>query len=70
MRYIPYIEASEFPEEVITYCIEHEISIHCQNDVAHIPDDGNVFAEWLKSLNVDPLDIGQENTFIIAISAT
>lgn len=49
-RYIPFIDAADMPDNVSDYCVEHEIQTHYQNDVAYVKDDGNPFAEWLKSI--------------------
>lgn len=49
---IPYVDAIHFPTEVENWCIDNDIKTHYDNDVACIEDDGNPFAEWLKSLGV------------------
>lgn len=48
MKNITCVDAEEFPEEVIEYCVDNEIQTHYQNDVAYVEDDGNPLAEWLK----------------------
>jgi len=67
-KLIPYVQAADFPPKVEEYCIENEISIHYQNDVRYIEDDGNPFAEWLKKNNISKEADGEGWT--VAISAT
>jgi len=38
------------PEEVRQWCADHAIPTHCDHTIHDIEDDGNPFAEWLKSL--------------------
>lgn len=47
------VDAGDFPENVTDYCVDREISTHYQNDLVNIDNDGNPFAEWLKSIGVD-----------------
>jgi hypothetical protein len=49
LKTITVVDASDFPSEVDDWCIDQEISIHYQNDIIQLEDDGNPFAEWLKS---------------------
>lgn len=30
------------------WLLDREVSLHCQNDIVQVEDDGNPFAEWLK----------------------
>lgn len=64
---IPSVDARDFPPAVDDYCVDKEISTHYQNDVVYIEDDGNVFAEWLKSIG---FDFNGEDSVWIAIYAT
>ena len=48
LRTIPYVDALDFPSEVEEYFMEHGLSVHSQNDIVSVDDDGNVFAKWLK----------------------
>jgi hypothetical protein len=48
MREITCVDATDFPDEVLDYCDQHDISTHYQNDVIVVEDDGNPFAKWLK----------------------
>ena len=45
---IPCVEAGDMPQEVENYCIDREIGIHYQNDIAQIENDDNPFANWLR----------------------
>ncbi len=45
---ITCVDAVEMPVEVEDYCLDREISTHCQNEVVHIDNDNNPFAKWLK----------------------
>ena len=45
LRTIPYVDALDFPSEVEEYFMEHGLSVHSQNDIVSVDDDGNVFAE-------------------------
>ena len=47
--YIPTVEAKGMPSEVLDYCADREWSTHCDNSIVQLEDDGNPFAEWLKS---------------------
>ena len=47
IEYIPAIEASDMPSEVEDWCVENDYSIHYQNDIAQVENDGNPFAKWL-----------------------
>ena len=48
---IECIDAGDFPEEVSEYLMNTQgISDHYQNDIISTDDDGNPFAEWLKSI--------------------
>lgn len=47
---VPVVDAIDMPQEVEDYCVEHEINTHYSTELYLIEDDGNVFAEWLKSL--------------------
>ena len=47
--YIPCIYATDFNEEILDYCDEHDIPTHCDSDVILIEDDGNPLAEMLKA---------------------
>lgn len=49
MIQITCVKAKDFTEEVEDYCIDNEIQIHYQNDIALVEDDDNPFALWLKS---------------------
>ena len=49
MKQIVCVNATDFPEDILDYCVRNEIQTHYQNDVTYIEDDGNPFAEWLKS---------------------
>ncbi len=42
------VDATEMPNDVIDYCIDHEISTHYKNDIALICNTNNPFANWLK----------------------
>jgi hypothetical protein len=46
---IPCIDVMDMPQEVRDYFADEGIYFHCQNDVIAVDDDGNVFAEWIKS---------------------
>jgi hypothetical protein len=47
------VNACDFPNEVIDYCVDNEINTHYDNDLVNIDDDGNPLAEWLKEIGVD-----------------
>lgn len=49
---IPAVDASSFPSDVEEWCHQNEVSIHYQNDMTRVEDDGNPMAEWLKSIGV------------------
>ena len=44
----------DMPDDVVKY-VEDEMghSTHCTHSLADVADDGNVFAEWLKTQGVD-----------------
>lgn len=48
-RTVVTVDAADFPDEVQIWCIDQDISTHYDNSIAWIPNDGNPFAEWLKS---------------------
>lgn len=49
IKTIPVIDARDMPNEVLDYCAEHEWHTHYQNDIVQLYDNGNPFAEWLKT---------------------
>jgi hypothetical protein len=67
IKMIPCIDARDLPVEVLNWLSEEEIQTHYQNDVAIIVDDGNPFAEWLKSCGVE---LSKEHNNYIAILST
>ena len=66
VKMIPMVDACDMPMEVLDYCDTKEIPTHYQSAVAFIPDDGNVFAEWLKRLGVEFPDVGRLRVGILA----
>ena len=47
---IPYISADLFPEEVVSYCEDHDIDTHCGSSISMIEEaDRNAFSmvTWL-----------------------
>lgn len=45
---ISCVEASDMPDLVLDYCVDHEIVTNYQNDIAIVRDDDNPFANWLR----------------------
>lgn len=43
------VDATDMPDEVLDYCVDNDWSTHYQNDIVQLYDDGNPFAEWLKT---------------------
>lgn len=71
MEAIILVNAKEMPADVLDYCVDHEISTHYRNDVAMIEDDGNPFAEWLKSKGIHvPKSTESPDYILIGIWAT
>ncbi len=50
---VPCVNASQMSEEVIDWCGDNDISVHCATELYCIDDDGNPLAEWLKSLGYE-----------------
>lgn len=48
LELIPWLDAINFPQEVLDYCEDNDIPIHCDSDIVRVEDDGNVLAEWIK----------------------
>jgi len=71
-KMIPYIDATDFPSEVLNWCEEKEISTHYRSDVAVVKDDGNPMAEWLKKLGVPKVKNSEDRWYdwVVAIAAT
>ena len=68
---IPCVEVTDMPDDVRDYLIDEGVDTHGQNDVIAIDDDGNVFAEWLKSQGYVFSDDWEEcNGDLVAIIAT
>ena len=61
------VDASDFPKDVLYYCVDNDISTHHQNDVIGINDDGNILSEWLKK---NGFDFEGKDYSYIAIFAT
>ena len=49
IEYIACIDACDIPEELDDYCDKNDIYLHYEQNIYAIHDDGNVFAEWLKT---------------------
>ncbi len=49
IEHIPAVDAKDMPPEVEDYCMERGWSTHYQNEIVQVYDDGNPFAEWLKT---------------------
>lgn len=45
---IPMVDAGDFPADVLTYCVEEDISTHYQNDIVFVKQD-DTLANWLKT---------------------
>lgn len=43
------VDARDIPSDAIDWLIDGEATIHGGNDIVQVEDDGNAFAEWLKS---------------------
>jgi len=50
IKIIPCVEASDMPENVIEWCIDHNYDTHYQNNVAQVYNDDNPFANWLREI--------------------
>lgn len=48
LQTITVVDARDIPMEAADYLVDREISLHYQNDIVQVEDDGNPFAEWLK----------------------
>ncbi len=49
IKMIPMVEASDMPEDVLDYCVEHEISTHYDSAVVCLgSDQDNALTNWLK----------------------
>jgi hypothetical protein len=73
LEMIPYITCRQLPNHVEEWCGNNYISTHYQSDVACIEDDGNPFAEWLKSINVPcnrPAGSSWGGSWVVAIQAS
>lgn len=46
---ITVVYAIDIPSEAMDWLIDGEVTVHCGNDIVQVEDDGNAFAEWLKS---------------------
>ena len=65
-KMVPMMYASDLPEDVLQYCHDNDVSTHYQSDVVRFDDDGNAFAEWLKSLGVPKESDGSWTVALIA----
>ncbi len=63
---IPCVHAEDMPDDVVDFCIENDIQIHYQNDVALIKNtDDTPLSNWLRSIDI-PLDTSYNYIAIIA----
>jgi hypothetical protein len=49
LKTIPVVNAKDIPRDAIDWLVDQEARIHHGNDIVQVEDDGNAFAEWLKS---------------------
>ena len=45
---ITAVDATDMPPEVEEWCLENDVSLHYENSMVQVEDDGNPFANWLK----------------------
>lgn len=48
LQTITVVDARDIPNEALGWLLDNEVSLHCQNDIVQVENDGNPFAEWLK----------------------
>lgn len=48
LNLITCVHATEMSAEVLDYCVDYDIPTHCQDGLAQVENDDNVFAKWLK----------------------
>jgi hypothetical protein len=70
IKQIACVDATDFPEEVLDYCSDHEISTHYSNDIVFLEDDGNPLANWLKEQGYEFKDTSKFGGDYIGIIAT
>jgi len=70
IKMIPCVDTRDLPADVEDYCIENDISTHCQNDIVTVEDDGNVLAEWLKAQGVNFTNSQNRDWIDVAIIST
>ena len=46
---VPTVDVADLPDEVDNWCLNNGIETHTRHIIVQICDDGNPFAEWLKS---------------------
>jgi hypothetical protein len=44
---IKLVKAKDMPDDVIDYCVDHDIPTHYDNGVGFVENDNNAFARWL-----------------------
>ena len=50
MKFIPLIDCTEIPRRVRKYLEDkYDYGCHCDHAILQAENDGNIFAEWLKS---------------------
>ena len=50
MKTVQCVKAQDMPKDVKEWCVENDISTHYSSELHQVEDDGNPFAEWLKTL--------------------
>lgn len=48
LQTITVVDVRDIPRMAEDYLVDREVSLHSQNGIVQVEDDGNPFAEWLK----------------------
>ena len=46
---IPAVESSDMPSTVEAWCDRRDYSLHCEECIVYVEDNGNPLTEWMKA---------------------